>query len=526
MSKKLFSTFLVAFIVLVLSFSLIACTPTNDESSNDDNTNQNQQQTNTNPPTTPQVEEACSFVSLDINPEISLTVDENELVVSVYGENEDGQVLLYEESANIVGKDIESAIDKIVSLAIEYGYLDEENKVVGTTVSSADDDKVSALLNKVNGKITASAQKSGLSVEIDPEGALSLLRDLEELKAKYPTNQAVQSLTVSKFQLALSASEAGGISVIGAVEMDDEDLIEMVSESHAKMEAYATEAYLKAKQEALAIYDKAVGMATDVIYNTYYVEHITNHVTTCYYGPVYYMYSATARGLDAVADAIDYAEKYSNYELEDAQVTTVMNALGIEDRTLIEDKDGKVTIDSIEAYTDKVLKNMDKGAEYDAYKAQVKSALSSAEADIKEAVQTEVNKYAPQIREFMSAVKPYVDALEALKANPLISGKVEEYVTDYETLVGEVNALLDGNVLNAEALRLKVEELREKADDVMDLIKEDLSDEELKEIEDAKASILAGLQSQKDALESALNSAAQTAKSRIEAIRNERKQAE
>lgn len=139
MSKKLFSTFLVAFIVLVLSFSLIACTPTNDESSNDDNTNQNQQQTNTNPPTTPQVEEACSFVSLDINPEISLTIDENELVVSVYGENEDGQVLLYEESANIVGKDIESAIDKIVSLAIEYGYLDEENKVVGTTVSSADD---------------------------------------------------------------------------------------------------------------------------------------------------------------------------------------------------------------------------------------------------------------------------------------------------------------------------------------------------------------------------------------------------
>ena len=528
MSKKLFSTLLVLFMVAILSFSVFACTPSNNEDNGEDPQNPNQNVEQNNPPsepTTPVVEEACSFVSLDINPEISLTVDENELVVSVYGENEDGQVLLYEESANIVGKDIETAIDKIVSLAVEYGYLDEENKVVGTTVSSADDDKVEALLNKVNGKITASAQKSGLAVEIDPEGALSLLRDLEELKAKYPTNQAVQSLTVSKFQLALSASEAGEISVIGAVEMDDEDLIEMVSESHSKMEAYATEAYRKAKSEAMAIYDKAVGMATDALYSTYYMEHMIDHPLTCYYGPVYFMYSATARGFDAVADAIDYAEKYSNYELTTEQVTTVMSALGIEDRTLIEDANGNVTIDSIEAYTDKVLKNMEAGAEYEAYKAQVKSTLAGMEEELKATIQAEVDKYSPLITELMASVKPYVDTLATLKNNPMISGNVEEYVTDYETFVAEVTATIEGNTLSAEELRVKVEELREKAEEVLELIEEDLSEEEWTAIEQSKANIIAGLQSQKDAFESAINSAAESAKATIKAAREERKTA-
>lgn len=507
MSKKFFGTLVVLFMVTLLSVSLFACNPTDDNTDN----------------TTVTPGEPCSFVSLDINPEISLTVDENELVVSVHGENEDGQVLLYEESANIVGKDIETAIDKIVSLAVEFGYLDEDNKVVGTTVSSADESKIQALLSKVNGKITASAKTSGLNVTIDPEGTLSLLRDLEELKANYPNNKAVQALTVSKFQLVLSASETGETTIIGAVEMDDKDLIEMVSDSHKKMEEYATEAYNKAKNDAMAIYDKAVGMATDAVYSVYYIENMSSHLLTCYYGPVYFMYSATARGFEAIADSLEYAEKYSNYELTTEQVNTVMSGLGIEDRTLIEDSEGKVTIESIEAYTDKVLKNMDKGAEYEAYKADVKSTLGELEVNLKELVQAEIGTYAPMVTQLMTAVKPAVDALSAVKNNPMITGKVAEYVSDYETLVKEVSDAIEGKTLSSDELRVKVEELLEKAEDVLELIEEDLTDEEWGELENKKAKVIADSQKYKEDFENAIANAAKSAKESLEAKRAERK---
>ena len=522
MSKKILSILFVLLMVVVLAFSVVACNTGDDTDDNQTNDNQNGNTDGGTPPY--QVGEASSYVSLDINPEISLTVDENDYVVSVYGENEDGQVLLYEESGNIVGKDIETAIDKIVSLAVELGYLDENNKVVGTTVSTADEEDMQALLNKVNGKITATAQKAGLSVEIDPEGAFSLLRDLEELKAKYPTNQAIQSLTVSKFKLISTATETGEISIEGAVELDDEELIEMISEKHEKMEAYATEAYQKAKSEAMAIYDKAAGMVADAVYVTYYAENVMSHATTCYLGGVYQMYASTARGLDAIADSIAYVEKYSSYELTETQVAGVMEALEITDRTLIENSEGDVTIDSIEAYVDKIIKNMGENAEYDAYKAEVKSTLEDLEATLKETAKTEADKYIPMVREYMEGVKPFVDALNAYKDMPLIGTSVESYINDYQAIVAEVNTALDGVNLDVEALRASVEELKEKAEDVLDLIEEDLSDEEEATIEARKQAAINALTTAKEALEDALDTAAQSAKNHIASLRAEREQ--
>ncbi|MBQ8178067.1 MAG: hypothetical protein IJ033_02625 [Clostridia bacterium] len=519
MSKKFFSIFCVLLMVVILSFSVVACN-TGDSTGGDDNHNTEGGDSNGTP--VYQVGEASSYVSLDINPEISLTVDENDYVVSVYGENEDGQVLLYEESGNIVGKDIETAIDKIVSLAVELGYLDENNKVVGTTVSTADEEDMQALLNKVNGKITATAQKSGLSVEIDPEGAFSMLRDLEELKAKYPTNQAIQSLTVSKFKLVSTATETGEISIEGAVELDDEELIEMISEKHEKMEAYATEAFQKAKSEAMAVYDKVAGMAEDAVYVAYYAENAMSHATTCYLGGVYQMYASTARGLDAIADSIAYVEKYSSYELTEAQVEGVMEVLEITDRTLIEDSESNVTIDSIEAYTDKIIKNMGESADYDAYKAEVKSTLEGLEATLKATAKTEADKYIPAIREYMASVEPMVNALDSYKTMPFIGTSVESYINDYQAIVAEVNAALDGVNLDVDALRASVEELKEKAEDILDLIEEDLSDEEEATIEARKKAAVDALSSAKQAFEDALDSAAQSAKDHIAGLRAQR----
>ncbi|MGN1096830.1 MAG: hypothetical protein ACI4QU_03235, partial [Christensenellales bacterium] len=111
-----------------------------------------------------------SFVSLDINPEINFTVDSNNKVISVYGANEDGKVLIYGE-ANLVGKDVEDAVEQVVQLAIDYGYLDENNSVVGTSVSaSADSDK---LLAKINAVVEA-ASTDGLTIKADISGSFAL----------------------------------------------------------------------------------------------------------------------------------------------------------------------------------------------------------------------------------------------------------------------------------------------------------------------------------------------------------------
>ena len=171
-----------------------------------------------------------AYVSLDINPAIELIVDKDNNVVSVRGENEDGQVLLYEETG-IEGEKIDAALQKITDLAVQYGYLDENNKVVDTIVSSGNDEFAAEILSKVNTSVTATAENLGLSVTTDGEGAYSLLRKMDEVKKQFPNNKAIQNMSVSKFKLALSVSETGDISIDAAVAMDDAELIKMLKEA-------------------------------------------------------------------------------------------------------------------------------------------------------------------------------------------------------------------------------------------------------------------------------------------------------
>ena len=93
----------VAFLcVIALCCSLASCMlPSNNENKTTPNDS-----ANTTPPTDQgnknDIGEAATFVTLDINPSIELTVDANGIVVSVYGANEDGQILLYEEAEKII----------------------------------------------------------------------------------------------------------------------------------------------------------------------------------------------------------------------------------------------------------------------------------------------------------------------------------------------------------------------------------------------------------------------------------------
>jgi len=100
--------------VVALCFSLASCMLSGKK---ENQTTPNQQE-NKQP-----AGKAETFVTLDINPSIELTLDANGIVASVYGANEDGQILLYEEAENIIGLTYEAAVEYITKLAADLDYL-------------------------------------------------------------------------------------------------------------------------------------------------------------------------------------------------------------------------------------------------------------------------------------------------------------------------------------------------------------------------------------------------------------------
>lgn len=82
---------------------------------------------------------SVSFVTLSINPEIELALDNKDIVIDVIALNEDADILT--SDLNLKGLTIEDASKKIIDSSMETGYLDEysyENTVVVTVVNDSE----------------------------------------------------------------------------------------------------------------------------------------------------------------------------------------------------------------------------------------------------------------------------------------------------------------------------------------------------------------------------------------------------
>ena len=101
--KKTIKLFCIVFILFLTSILLVGC---NSKKENENN-NSNQE---------------LSYVSLRINPEIELLVDENGIVVSVNAVNSDGETVLY--NLKLEGLTIEEAAEAFTSMSVELGFID------------------------------------------------------------------------------------------------------------------------------------------------------------------------------------------------------------------------------------------------------------------------------------------------------------------------------------------------------------------------------------------------------------------
>lgn len=469
--------------------------------------------------------EQNAYVSLDINPAIELIVDQGNKVISVRGENEDGQVLLYEE-AGITGVDVSVAIERITNLAIELGYLDEANKVVDTIVTSGNEEFTSKLLEKVNTSITATASNLGLTVSTDGEGAYSLVRKLNSFKEKFPNNKAIQTMSIQKFKLALSASETGEITLEAAVELDDTELISILQTANEKMESFATESYLEAKNKALALYDQAASIAEYGVYTKFYLERILTHPMTAYYGGVYQMYASAAKSFDVLYQVAKLTTKVKDYPLNPIQVKAILDSLGMseEEIELLKNSNGDITIRSIEAYVDKLFKNSPASKELEDLKIKLTQALNSIETSIEEFVNKLSEEYKPQIEAAIENTKQIVSFIESmLSVLPEgVKAILNNSINDFKEIVGTMEGLLEDGSFDLEDLKKFSEQLDEKAKEYLDKITSDLSKEEVKELEARKADAVNKLANQKKKLEETLNKAETEAKAKLAELKASR----
>lgn len=423
---------------------------------------------------TGKAEESKTYVGIDINPSVNLVIGEDGKVESVEAANEDAQVMLYGEV--IVGKTAEEAFELIAQLAVDCGYLTEENSGVNVTVvaGNGSTEAEAKVADIVETSFKTEAGKADISVNINTDSGFSLNRKLEYAKGKYPNVSAVQNMTAGKFKLVTElVANDEGVTFEYAASLDNEDLIEKLNECYNKIEPYATEAYNLAVAQANEAFEIAKTTAGGVAWTAYYATKVLSHPVN--YGAIYAAYDIAAVSVDYTLDVIELTLDYADKALSNVDTQKIADILGVEKSEVdaaVADENGKITLESLEAYIDRTLKNMSAEA-YNQIKAEI----------------PELEDY---INGFQTEIEKYIDSMPEEYAT-----QIREILDDVKNLGNDVFEFVDSlGDLTIDDVRSLVTYLEQKRDETMQKIEADLTAEEL---EEAKTYV----QSAKDMLTSA-----------------------
>lgn len=107
-----------------------------------------------------------SIVQLDVNPSIQLVVDQDNKVLSVTGLNDEGKMVIQGEI--IIGKNYEEALELIINLETQMGYLSEgSNNKVTITVSAENDELVKKIQDKAEEYVNETLENLGIVATIE-----------------------------------------------------------------------------------------------------------------------------------------------------------------------------------------------------------------------------------------------------------------------------------------------------------------------------------------------------------------------
>lgn len=169
-------------------------------------------------------------MTVDINPSIELMIDDDGKVASVTALNDDGAVIVAGEA--IVGKTPEEALELVLTVATDTGYLVKGNAEVGDNTVKLSVSGDSAYAKKLAASIESKAKKVLDSLDI--EGKIE--------KAEALTSDALRAL----------ALECGSYTEEELADMSDDQLCAVIAESRIETALLLTEELREAYNAAKA----------------------------------------------------------------------------------------------------------------------------------------------------------------------------------------------------------------------------------------------------------------------------------
>ena len=313
-----------------------------------------------------QIKEAA-YITIDINPGIELILDKEGKVTAIGAANTDAEIMLWEEE--LIGTDLNTALEQIASLAVDMEYITDENAAVSVTVTTETGKTEDALLEDIHRTLKEAASEAGIPVSVEEGVDLVLSKELERTKEQNAGREGYgDSLTLARYRLIKSALRADrDLTMDKAVLMPNKDLTEIVETARKDAADRFGRACELARNEAVFVYENAKQTLLDSAYTAVYAARRDLSSLFSNYGAAYAGYRLAYRTVEHYAETMRKLIENPLFTSDD--VFALANALGIPTdaeaeydafKEAITDENGKITRDSVNAYIDQQYRNMDR----------------------------------------------------------------------------------------------------------------------------------------------------------------------
>ncbi len=196
---------------------------------------------------------AYSYVSMRINPEVELVVDENNIIESVNPLNQDAETLLSE--VNLVGMTLEEGAELVVQLATDAGYIkvDSFNEVYIDVLTQENEDNQDSKGEKIK-----TALKNRIANFFDNNGIFGKVS--QEILDEYLEQAQGLGVSAGKLKLMLRALDLNtDLTLDDIKDMAVKDIISLIKEATkgqnlgytARQEFKAAREQLRTKYQAM-----------------------------------------------------------------------------------------------------------------------------------------------------------------------------------------------------------------------------------------------------------------------------------
>lgn len=248
---------------------------------------------------------ATSFVRMDSTSSIEFVLDQKDRVMSVNGVNDEGVLLLWQESG-IQGYDIGFAVKKLTVLAQKYGFITGDNHSIYLSIVSIDEDHQ----QRLNDKILASAD------EIDDINILFINnynfvceRYLASLQQDCP---ALDNISTDHFYLMTRlVAHDNSLSIEDVATLSIEQLLARINAYLSDQNAKFGIDYQQKVYDASYTYDSAYAQLLDSVRVDYYTEKALSAkgFRQAYDYAIKCVLSAKYRALHTIEIALSYYSK-------------------------------------------------------------------------------------------------------------------------------------------------------------------------------------------------------------------------